>query len=121
MKDRSIFIVEDDPCAAQFMALAMREEFDGVRTVSNATEARQAVNALLDEGRKNIILNLGGVSYMDSAGIGELVACYKRAREKGVALKLLNPNGKVQDLLILTKLQEIFDIYRDEREALASF
>jgi anti-sigma B factor antagonist len=82
---------------------------------------RQAVGALLDEGRKNIILNLGGVSYMDSAGIGELVACYKRARERGVALKLLNPSGKVQDLLILTKLQEIFDIFRDEREALASF
>ncbi len=82
---------------------------------------REAVNGLLDEGRKSILLNMSGVSYMDSAGIGELVACYKRAREKGVSLKLLNPNGKVQDLLILTKLQEIFDIYRDEREALASF
>ena len=82
---------------------------------------REAVNALLDEGRKAVILNLNGVSYMDSAGIGELVACYKRAREKGVNLKLLNPNGKVQDLLILTKLQEIFEIYRDEREALTSF
>ncbi len=82
---------------------------------------REAVNGLLDEGRKSILLNMSGVSYMDSAGIGELVACYKRAREKGVSLKLLNPNGKVQDLLILTKLQEIFDIFRDEREALASF
>ena len=82
---------------------------------------RQAVSALLNDGRMHIVLNLGGVSYMDSAGIGELVACYKRAKEKGVALKLLNPNGKVQDLLILTKLQEIFDIFSDEREALASF
>lgn len=82
---------------------------------------RQAVGTLLDEGRKHLILNLGGVSYMDSAGIGELVACYKRATEKGASLKLLNPNGKVQDLLILTKLQEIFDIYQDEREALTSF
>lgn len=82
---------------------------------------RESVHSLLDEGRKNIVLNLGGVSYMDSAGIGELVACYKRAAEKGAGLKLLNPNGKVQDLLILTKLQEIFDIFRDEREALASF
>jgi anti-sigma B factor antagonist len=82
---------------------------------------RQVVSGLLDEGRKNLVLNLGGVSYMDSAGIGELVACYKRATEKGASLKLLNPNGKVQDLLILTKLQEIFDIFRDEREALASF
>ncbi len=82
---------------------------------------REAVNSLLEEGRKNVILNLGGVSYMDSAGIGELVACYKRAVEKGSKLKLLNPSGKVQDLLILTRLQEIFDIFRDEREALASF
>ncbi len=82
---------------------------------------REAVNALLDEGRKNILLNMSGISYMDSAGIGELVACYKRATEKGASLKLLNPTGKVQDLLVLTKLQEIFDIYRDEREALTSF
>ena len=82
---------------------------------------REALNALLDEGRKNLVLNLGGVSYMDSAGIGELVACYKRSVEKGAKLKLLNPSGKVQDLLILTRLQEIFDIYRDERDALASF
>jgi anti-sigma B factor antagonist len=81
----------------------------------------QAIGALLDEGRKHLVLNLGGVSYMDSAGIGELVACYKRAAERGATLKLLNPNGKVQDLLILTKLQEIFDIYQDEREALTSF
>ena len=82
---------------------------------------REAVNALLDEGRKNILLNMSGISYMDSAGIGELVACYKRATEKGASLKLLNPTGKVQDLLVLTKLQEIFDVYRDEREALTSF
>ncbi len=82
---------------------------------------REAVNVLLDEGRKSILLNLHGVSYMDSAGIGELVACFKRARDKGVLLKLLNPSGKVQDLLVLTRLQEIFEIFRDEREALTSF
>ena len=82
---------------------------------------RDAVSALLDEGRKSILLNMGGVSYMDSAGIGELVACYKRATEKGASLKLINPTGKVQDLLVLTKLQEIFEIFRDEREALTSF
>jgi anti-sigma B factor antagonist len=82
---------------------------------------REAVNALLEEGRKNIILNLSGISYMDSAGIGELVACYKRATEKSAKLKLLNPSGKVQDLLILTRLQEVFEIFRDEREALTSF
>ena len=82
---------------------------------------REAVNTLLEEGRKSIVLNLSSVSYMDSAGIGELVACYKRALEKGAKVKLVNPSGKVQDLLVLTRLQEIFDIYRDEREALGSF
>ena len=82
---------------------------------------RQAVNSLLDEGRKNIVLNLGGVSYMDSAGIGELVACYKRAAEAGAKLKLLNPSGRVSDLLSLTKLQQVFDIYNEEKEALVSF
>jgi anti-sigma B factor antagonist len=82
---------------------------------------REAVNVLLEEGRKSILLNLHGVSYMDSAGIGELVACFKRARDKGAFLKLLNPSGKVQDLLVLTRLQEIFEIFRDEREALTSF
>jgi len=82
---------------------------------------RQAVNALLEEGRKSIILNLSSVSYMDSAGIGELVACFKRAVEKGAKIKLVNPSGKVQDLLVLTRLQEIFEIFRDEREALSSF
>jgi anti-sigma B factor antagonist len=82
---------------------------------------REAINALLEEGRKNLILNLSGVSYMDSAGIGELVACFKRAVEKGAKLKLVNPSGKVQDLLILTRLQEIFEIFRDEHDALTSF
>ena len=82
---------------------------------------REIVNGLLDEGRTNVLLNLHSVSYMDSAGIGELVACFKRARDKGSVLKLLNPSGKVQDLLVLTRLQEIFEIYRDEREALTSF
>ena len=82
---------------------------------------RQAVNALLDEGRKNVVLNLGGVSYMDSAGIGELVACFKRVVEKRGILKLVNPEGRVQDLLALTKLDEYFETFQSESEALASF
>jgi len=82
---------------------------------------REAVNALLDEGRKAVILNLHGVSYMDSAGIGELVACYKRVREKSGVMKLVNPAGRVMDLLALTKLDEYFETYQSESEALASF
>ena len=82
---------------------------------------RDEVQALLDAGRRHLLLNLEKVSYMDSAGIGELVACYKRAREKDGTVKLLNPSGKVYDLLQLTKLEEIFDTFRDESEALVSF
>ena len=82
---------------------------------------RDAVQALLDAGKRQILLNLEKVSYMDSAGIGELVACYKRSREKDGIVKLLNPSGKVYDLLQLTKLEEIFDTFKDESEALVSF
>ena len=82
---------------------------------------RETVETLLKEGRSRIVLNLARISYMDSAGIGELVACYKRSREKGGQLKLLNPSGKVYDLLQLTKLEEIFETFRDEGEAIQSF
>ena len=82
---------------------------------------REEVNKLLETDTKSILLNLNGVTYMDSAGIGELVACYKRAAETGAKLKLLNPSGRVSDLLSLTKLQQVFDIYNDEKDALVSF
>lgn len=82
---------------------------------------RERVHEILESGQKNILLNLEKVSYMDSAGIGELVACYKRTKEKGGTVKLLKPSGKVSDLLQLTKLEEVFDTYADEREALVSF
>ena len=82
---------------------------------------RQKVQELLDAGESRILLNLEKVKYMDSAGIGELVACYKRAKEKDGTVKLLNPSGKVYDLLQLTKLEEVFDTFRDEGEALGSF
>ncbi len=82
---------------------------------------REKVQELLDAGESRILLNLEKVKYMDSAGIGELVACYKRAQEKDGTVKLLNPSGKVYDLLQLTKLEEVFDTFRDEGEALGSF
>ena len=82
---------------------------------------RERVNELLEAGENRILLNLEKVKYMDSAGIGELVACYKRAKEKDGTVKLLNPSGKVYDLLQLTKLEEVFDTYRDEGEELGSF
>jgi anti-sigma B factor antagonist len=84
-------------------------------------QMRDAVLALLEGGQKQILLNLEKVSYMDSAGIGELVACFKRAKERGGMVKLVNPTGKVYDLLQLTKLEDIFQVFKDEKEALVSF
>src|SRR4026209_1583031 len=75
---------------------------------------KDAVEAVLKAGKTRILLNLDKVSYMDSAGIGELVACYKRVREKGGIMKLVNPAGKVQDLLALTKLEVFFETHSSE-------
>jgi anti-sigma B factor antagonist len=82
---------------------------------------RERVTELLEGGHQSVLLNLEKVSYMDSAGIGELVACYKRAKEKDGTVKLLNPSGKVYDLLQLTKLEEVFETFKDEKEALVSY
>lgn len=82
---------------------------------------RDKVLELLDGGHTKILLSLEKVSYMDSAGIGELVACFKKAREKGGIVKLLKPSGKVEDLLQLTKLWEVFEIFDEEPKAVASF
>jgi anti-sigma B factor antagonist len=82
---------------------------------------RDKIQELLESGKKNLLLNMEKVSYMDSAGIGELVACYKRAREKSGTVKLLKASGKVADLLQLTKLQEVFETFENEKDALGSF
>ena len=82
---------------------------------------REAIDNCVKDGKTRILLNLTGVTYMDSAGIGELVACFKRVTGAEGIMKLVNPAGRVQDLLALTKLDEYFETYLSEPEALASF
>jgi anti-sigma B factor antagonist len=82
---------------------------------------RSAVRNLADEGKKKILLNLGGVSYMDSSGIGELVSSHTTIAGKDGQLKLLNLQTKIKDLLAITKLLTVFDVYENESEALNSF
>ena len=97
-------------------------ELSGKITIGEGeTELRKEVQDLLDGGHSRIVLSLEKVGFMDSAGLGELVACYKRANENGGRIKILRPSGKVADLLSLTKITEIFEIYEDEGEAIASF
>ncbi len=82
---------------------------------------RDTVRDLLTKGNKNILLNLGDVNYIDSSGIGELVSAFTAVRNRGGELKLLNLTKKVHDLLQITKLFTVFDVYNDEPTAVRSY
>jgi anti-sigma B factor antagonist len=82
---------------------------------------RDKVRSMLQQGQKQIVVNLAGVSYMDSAGLGELVRSHATATQQGAALKLTNVTKRLQDLLVITKLSTVFDSYDDEAAAIASF
>jgi len=82
---------------------------------------RTAVHELVAQGNKKIILNLADVDYIDSSGVGELVACFTTVRNAGGELKLLNLTQKVHDVLHVTKLYTVFDIKDDEFTAVKSF
>jgi anti-sigma B factor antagonist len=92
-----------------------------VRIGDSATALRGAIRDLVSGGNKKILLNLAGVRYIDSSGIGELIANYTTVGRSGGQLKLLNLTDKVQDLLVITKLLTVFDVYENEAEALGSF
>jgi anti-sigma B factor antagonist len=82
---------------------------------------RKTIRDLLDDQRLKILLNLADVNYIDSSGIGELVSAFTAVKNRGGDLKLLHLTKKVHDLLQLTKLFTVFDVYSDEHIALSSF
>ena len=92
-----------------------------VRIGEGSIALRDAVRNLADAGNKKILLNLAGVRYIDSSGIGELIANYTTVGRTGGQLKLLSLTDKVQDLLVITKLLTVFDVYEAEAQALSSF
>ena len=92
-----------------------------IRIGEGAVALRDAVRKLIGEGKNRVLLNLGGVSYMDSSGVGELIANYTTLSREGGQLKLLNLTDKIQNLLVITKLLTVFDTYDNEQEALSSF
>jgi anti-sigma B factor antagonist len=97
-------------------------DLDGKITIGEGSVSlRGAIRRLVEEGKKKILLNLSGVGYVDSSGIGELVSSYTTTSSKGGQLKLLNLTQKIQDLLTITKLLTVFDVYEDESTALNSF
>jgi len=86
-----------------------------------ADRLQDKVRSLLQQGQKQLIVNLGGVSYMDSAGLGQLIQSYATTSKQGGALKLVNLTRRLQDLLVITKLSTVFESFDSEAAALASF
>ena len=82
---------------------------------------RDLIREKVNSGHKMLLLNLAGVNYIDSTGLGELVSGYRLVKSQAGELKLVNLNRKVSDLLRITKLYAIFDIHTDETQAVASF
>ena len=92
-----------------------------VRIGDSSVALRESVRNLADQGKKKLLLNLAGVKYIDSSGIGELIANYTTVSRQGGQLKLLNLTDRVQNLLVITKLLTVFDSYDNEADALKSF
>jgi anti-sigma B factor antagonist len=92
-----------------------------IKLGEGSSVVRDTVKDLLKKGQKKILLNLGDISYIDSAGMGELVSAYTSVRNQGGELKLLHLTKKVHDLLQITKLYTVFHVLDDEATAIASF
>ncbi len=97
-------------------------DFSGPITLGEGSALlRGMLRDLITKGHRKIVLNLGDVNYIDSSGIGELVGAFISMRNQGGELKLLNLTKKVQDLIQITKLYTVFDVYTDEASAVRSF
>jgi anti-sigma B factor antagonist len=85
------------------------------------SQIREHIQALAAAGRNRVILNLQEVDYIDSTGLGALVICFTTLKKAGGALKLLNLTKRNIELLVLTKLTTVFEIFNDEQDAVNSF
>ncbi len=113
------------------MALKMtNREVDGVYMVAldgrivlgeESNALREKVKSLVAEGKKKVVLNMNNITFIDSAGLGTLVAAHHSAKNQGASLRLCHLGAKFQEVLQITKLLTIFDVYNTEAEAVASF
>jgi len=113
------------------VALKMtNREVDGVAVVAldgrivlgeESNALREKVKALIAEGKKKIVLNMDNITFIDSAGLGTLVAAHHSVKSQGASLRLCHLGSKFQEVLQITKLLTVFDVYNSEAEAVASF
>jgi anti-sigma B factor antagonist len=84
-------------------------------------QVKERIKDLLADGQRRILLNLGEVNYIDSAGLGALISAYTTVKREGGHLKLVNATKRIRDLLAITKLITVFDSFDSEKEAIASY
>lgn len=97
-------------------------DLKGKMTLGEGDELlKDKINSLLQQDRKQIVLNLEGVPYIDSAGLGEIVRTYTTVSRQGGKLKLVNLTKRITDLLSITKLLTVFETFESEQEAIRSF
>ena len=97
-------------------------DLKGKMTLGEGDELlKDKINSLIQQDKKKLLLNLEGVPYIDSAGLGEIVRTYTTVSRQSGKLKLLNVSKRVYDLLVITKLLTIFDSYESEEDAVRSF
>ena len=95
----------------------------GEITLKKSREAilHEKVRSLIQQGHRKVVVDLAGVSYIDSAGLGELVQTQSTVKNHGGSLKLASPTTRLRDLLVLTRLRTVLRVYDDETKALESF
>ena len=97
-------------------------DLKGKLTIGEGDELlKETIQKLMEKGHNNLLLNLEGVPYVDSAGLGEIVRTYTTVSRQGGSLKLLNLTKRITDLLAITKLLTVFDTFESEADAVSSF
>jgi len=97
-------------------------DLKGKMTLGEGDELlKDKINSLIHQGQRKLLLNLEGVPYIDSAGLGEIVRTYTTVSRQGGSLKLVNLTKRITDLLSITKLLTVFETFDAEQEAIASF
>ncbi len=92
-----------------------------IRISGGTLALHRSIRCLVDEGKTKILLNLAGVTHIDSTGLGELISSYVTLSNKGGQIKIVHLTERLQDIMTITKLLTVFDVYDNEADALASF
>ena len=96
-------------------------DLEGNLALEGNRRFRRHVAATIDAGARKLVLNLEGVPYMDSSGLGELISCYTAMQKLGGRVKLLHLNNRLQHLLAVTKLSDLLETFDSEPAAISSF